>query len=478
VTRPTLTQATGPAHTRILGIGGARGENVVPNDDLVGPIDSSDEWIRQRTGIITRRRAGADTDVLDLAEQAARAALDHAGLTGADIDAVILSTVTYFHQTPAGAAIIADRIGATPAAAFDISAACAGYCYGIGQADALVRAGSARNVLVIGAEKMSEFVDPADRSISFLLGDGAGAVIVGPSDTPGIGPTVWGSDGSQAQAIRQTHSWLATRDEGAGWPTLRQEGQSVFKWAVWQMAPVAQKALDAAGVTADDIDAFGEPLASKHGAQVCYAFFGALLVAQRQAQLALGVDDVGERGVVHGVGRAGGNLLVEHLERLRGGARLLGGAAQAHEPGVERLRVGAQDLGGVALGVDGNEQHAQLVGVGAQLRFDLQRARQRGRADVGALGEAEEQHDGVAAIVRQGTRLAAGVLQLEIAGGHARQVHAMQLGGLGAAAGQGQQRKRGQQQAAARIGRIRGRVGRRRTGGREQGGVTHENLLG
>jgi len=256
VTRPTLTQATGPAHTRILGIGGARGENVVPNDDLVGPIDSSDEWIRQRTGIITRRRAGADTDVLDLAEQAARAALDHAGLTGADIDAVILSTVTYFHQTPAGAAIIADRIGATPAAAFDISAACAGYCYGIGQADALVRAGSARNVLVIGAEKMSEFVDPADRSISFLLGDGAGAVIVGPSDTPGIGPTVWGSDGSQAQAIRQTHSWLATRDEGAGWPTLRQEGQSVFKWAVWQMAPVAQKALDAAGVTADDIDAF------------------------------------------------------------------------------------------------------------------------------------------------------------------------------------------------------------------------------
>jgi 3-oxoacyl-[acyl-carrier-protein] synthase-3 len=169
---------------------------------------------------------------------------------------VILSTVTYFHQTPAGAAIVADRIGANPAAAYDISAACAGYCYGIGQADALVRSGAARHVLVIGAEKMSEFVDPTDRSISFLLGDGAGAVVVGPSDFPGIGPTVWGSDGSQAQAIRQTHSWLATRDEGAGWPTLRQEGQSVFKWAVWQMAPVAQKALDAAGVTADQIDAF------------------------------------------------------------------------------------------------------------------------------------------------------------------------------------------------------------------------------
>jgi 3-oxoacyl-[acyl-carrier-protein] synthase III len=255
VTRPTLTQATGPAHTRILGIGGVRGENLVTNDELAGPIDSSDEWIRQRTGIVTRARASAESDVLDLAEAAARQAIENAGLTGADIDAVILSTVTYFHQTPAGAAIIADRVGATPAAAFDISAACAGYCYGIGQADALVRAGTARHVLVIGAEKMSDFVDPTDRSISFLLGDGAGAVVVGPSDTPGIGPTIWGSDGGQANAIRQTHSWKDTQN-GAGWPTLRQEGQSVFKWAVWQMAPVAQKALDAAGVTADDIEAF------------------------------------------------------------------------------------------------------------------------------------------------------------------------------------------------------------------------------
>ena len=195
MTRPTLTQSSGPAFSRILGLGGVRGERVVPNDDLVGPIDSSDEWIRQRTGIVTRRRAEPGTDVLDLAEQAARAAIENAGLTGADIDAVILSTVTYFHQTPAGAAIVADRIGANPAAAYDISAACAGYCYGIGQADALVRSGAARHVLVIGAEKMSEFVDPTDRSISFLLGDGAGAVVIGPSDFPGIGPTVWGSDG-------------------------------------------------------------------------------------------------------------------------------------------------------------------------------------------------------------------------------------------------------------------------------------------
>ena len=255
MTRPTLAQSTGAAHARILGIGGVRGADVVTNDDVAGPIDSSDEWIRQRTGIITRRRATADVDVLDLAEGAARAALDHAGLTAADVDAVIVATTTYFHQTPAAAAVVADRLGALPAAAYDVSAACAGFAYGIGQADALVRAGAAHHVLVIGAEKMSDFIDPTDRSISFLLGDGAGAVVVGPSDTPGIGPTVWGSAG-QGHLIRQTASWKEAFERGTEWPTLRQEGASVFKWAVWQMAPIAEKAMAAAGVTPADIEAF------------------------------------------------------------------------------------------------------------------------------------------------------------------------------------------------------------------------------
>ncbi len=255
MTRPVLTQSTGPAATRILGIGGVRGERVVANDEVAGPIDSSDEWIRQRTGIVTRRRADAATDVVDLAEAAARAAVEHAGLVPADVDAVILATTTYFHQTPSAAALVADRIGAVPAAAYDVSAACAGYTYAIGQADALVRAGAAQHVLVIGAEKMSDFVDPTDRSISFLLGDGAGAVVIGASDTPGIGPTVWGSAG-QGHLIRQTASWKEAFESRAEWPTLRQEGASVFKWAVWQMAPVADKAMAAAGVTADDIEAF------------------------------------------------------------------------------------------------------------------------------------------------------------------------------------------------------------------------------
>ena len=253
----SLKQAEPTKFSRILAIGAERGELVVTNDDIAGPIDSSDEWIRQRTGIITRRRAGADKDVLDLAEAAARQALDAAGLTGADIDAVILATITHMHMTPSGSAILAERLGATPAAAYDVSAACAGYAYGIGQADALVRAGLARHVLVIGAEKLSEIIDPTDRSISFLLGDGAGAAIVGPSDTPGIGPTVWGSDGTKATAIRQTHSWTELReDPSLGWPTLRQDGPTVFKWAGFQMAPIAEKAMGEAGVTAEDIQVF------------------------------------------------------------------------------------------------------------------------------------------------------------------------------------------------------------------------------
>jgi len=252
----TMSIKRGPEFSRILGLGVFRGENLVPNDDIVGAIDSSDEWIRKMTGIATRVRANKGTSLLDLAEHAAREAIANARINADEIDTVILSTITYPHMTPGGAPVLADRLG-IHAAAFDISAACAGYCYGIGQADALVRAGSARNVLVIGAEKMSDFVDPADRSISYLLGDAAGAVVIGASDFPGIGPTVWGSDGSAAHLIRQTSSWLDVRDNpDVPFPTLFQEGPSVFKWASFKMAPVALEAISAAGLTVDDISAF------------------------------------------------------------------------------------------------------------------------------------------------------------------------------------------------------------------------------
>jgi 3-oxoacyl-[acyl-carrier-protein] synthase-3 len=244
-------------YSRVLGVGGFRGERVVPNDEIVGPINSSDEWIRQRTGIISRRRAEETTSLLDMCEAAGRSAIAASGVDPAEIDVVILGTITYMEQTPAAAAIVAARLGLVPAAAYDISAACAGYCYGIGQADALVRTGAARNVLVIGAERMSDIIDPTDRTISFILGDGAGAAVVGPSQTPAIGPTVWGTDGDQAHLITQTHSWLTFRDgSDTSWPTLRQEGPAVFKWASFTLAPAARKAIADAGLAPEDIDVF------------------------------------------------------------------------------------------------------------------------------------------------------------------------------------------------------------------------------
>ena len=236
----------------------------VTNDDIAGPINSSDEWIRQRTGIVTRQRASENISVADMAIEAAQDALKASHVTGEDIDTVIISTISHPYATPSLATIVADSIGSR-CAAYDISAACAGFCYGIAQADALVRSGVARNVLVVGVEKLSDFIDNTERTISFLLGDGAGAAVVGASAEPGIAPTVWGSDGSRWDTVGMTHSMLEIRNrdfvenpvqEGEKiWPTLRQEGPSVFRWAVWEMSKVAQKALEEAGITADELGA-------------------------------------------------------------------------------------------------------------------------------------------------------------------------------------------------------------------------------
>ncbi|MET0302889.1 MAG: beta-ketoacyl-ACP synthase III [Microbacteriaceae bacterium] len=252
----TLVQPTGPAHTRIYAYGAARGEIAVPNEDLIGPIDSSDEWIRQRTGIVTRTRAVKETTAIELATDAAREAIERSGVDPSLIDAVLVATISNPKQTPSVSAIVADRVGANPAAAYDLNAACAGFAYGVAQADALIRGGIAHYAVVIGAEKLSDVVDPADRSISFLLGDGAGAVVIGPSDTPGIGPTVWGSDGSKADAVGMNGTLTQFRDGEVPWPTLRQEGPTVFRWAVWEMVKVARQALEAAGVEASDLAAF------------------------------------------------------------------------------------------------------------------------------------------------------------------------------------------------------------------------------
>lgn len=245
-----LQQSSGAEFTRILGVGAYRPERVVPNSELVEAIDSSDEWIRERSGINTRRFARDDEEMVDLAEAAAREAIAASNVDPATVDGVILGSVTHDMFTPAAAPMVADRLGLQDAVAFDISAACAGYCHGVGLASDMIRAGSATNVLVIGAEKLSRVLDWSDRGSAFIFGDGAGAAVIGPSDHVGIGPTVWGSDGSAWEAISPV------RENGKPGKTIRMAGQQVFRWAVWSMAPVALRAIEAAGITVDELDVF------------------------------------------------------------------------------------------------------------------------------------------------------------------------------------------------------------------------------
>jgi 3-oxoacyl-[acyl-carrier-protein] synthase III len=252
-----IKPAKGSPYSRILGVGGYRPTRVVPNEEILKHIDSSDEWIRSRSGIASRHWAGPDETVAEMTLEAAGKAVADAGITPQQVDAVIISTVSHFKQTPSIATEIADRMGAGKAAAFDINAGCAGFGYGLTLAKGMIADGSSQYVLVVGAERLSDLTDLTDRSTAFLFGDGAGAVIVGPSEEPGIGPSVWGSEGDKADVISQTVPWDAYREGGVEkFPAIRQEGQAVFRWAVYEMAKVAQQALDAAGVSPEELDVF------------------------------------------------------------------------------------------------------------------------------------------------------------------------------------------------------------------------------
>jgi 3-oxoacyl-[acyl-carrier-protein] synthase-3 len=249
------------SYSRLIGVGGARGDRIVSNDDLAEALERDDDWIRRRTGIVTRRHASREVLVQHLAEQAARAALDASGVPAGEMDVIIVSTVTWMQMTPGMAPLIGERVGASPsAAAYDVNAGCAGFCYAIAQADAMIRSGLARHALVVGAEKLVDFTDPTERTISFILGDGAGAVVLGPSDTPGVGPTVWGSDGRKGDAIRTTHDWLeykyADDFRDVPWPTAEQDGPTIFRWATSVAPHFAAQAIEAAGLTPADIDVF------------------------------------------------------------------------------------------------------------------------------------------------------------------------------------------------------------------------------
>lgn len=252
---------SGAPGARIVGIGEHRPARIVTNDDICQNIDSSDEWIKARTGIITRRFAAPDESVVDMGVSAGSKALAASGVEAADLDLVLLATCSHPFQTPGGSSEIQDRVGATKAGAMDLNAACAGFSYALSVASDAIRAGSATHVLVVGSEKMTDFIDPHDRGMAFLFGDGAGAAVVSAADTPGIGPVVWGSDGSHASTITQEPTYVEVQHAlatGQSIPpvALRMAGQTVFRWAVTQMVPVAQRAIEAAGITVADLGAF------------------------------------------------------------------------------------------------------------------------------------------------------------------------------------------------------------------------------
>ncbi len=253
----TLASTSGAAHAALLGLGAYRPRRVVTNAELVEAIDSSDEWIQQRSGIKQRRFATEDETVQMMSVAASRAALAQAGIDPAQVDAVLVATVTHLMQTPAVAPAVAHELGTEHAAAFDISAACAGFCHGVALASDMVRAGSAKHVLVVGVERLSDILDLTDRGTAFIFADGAGAVVVGSADEPGIGPVVWGSDGEQLDMIRQREDWReALAADDPQMPFLMMEGKAVFRWAAFEMAKVAQAALDRAGIGVDDLDVF------------------------------------------------------------------------------------------------------------------------------------------------------------------------------------------------------------------------------
>jgi 3-oxoacyl-[acyl-carrier-protein] synthase III len=240
----------GHAATRILAFGDYQPATIVTNDDLADSLDTSDEWIRSRVGITSRRIAGPDESLADMATAAGGKALAASGLSAGDIDLVVVATCTSEAPIPNVAATVATRLGIAAPGAYDLNAACAGFCYALATASDAVRAGSSRHVLVIGAEKLSQWVDWTDRSTAIIFADGAGAAVVGPvtdpQGTPGIGPVVWGSDGNMADKIfiKDRNSFIV------------QEGQTVFRWATTALHPVAKRACELAGVDPTELAAF------------------------------------------------------------------------------------------------------------------------------------------------------------------------------------------------------------------------------
>jgi 3-oxoacyl-[acyl-carrier-protein] synthase-3 len=231
--------------THIAALGHHQPEHVLTNDDLAAMVDTNDEWIRRRTGIVTRRIAREES-VPDLAAAAAGKALAASGMAPADIGMVVVATCSARDRCPSTAAEVAARLGIPEAVAFDLNNGCAGFTTALATADHALRAGAARHALVIGAEKMSDVTDWTDRDSCVLLGDGAGAAVVSASPEPdaggrpAIGPVVWGSDPTRSGAVRLRGDWH---------PRFAQDGKTVYRWTTTALAPLAREACARVGLS-------------------------------------------------------------------------------------------------------------------------------------------------------------------------------------------------------------------------------------
>ena len=244
-------------NTKIIGTGYDLPAFTADNDYLATLVDTSDEWIVERTGIRVRHLAKEETTT-SMAVQAARRALEHAGVSAEDIGLLIVATITGDTETPSTACRVQAEIGAHKAVAFDINAACSGFLYGVHVADAFIRSGIYRNALVIGAETLSKIIDWTDRSTCVLFGDGAGAAVLCAAEEPGILSQSIGSNGDKWEVLacqgRPNENPLCEKGGKPGYLTM--DGQEVFKFAVKTVPVCVEEALEDAGVTADDVKYF------------------------------------------------------------------------------------------------------------------------------------------------------------------------------------------------------------------------------
>ena len=244
--------------SRIIGCGANLPSNIVTNDDLAKKMDTSDEWIRERTGIRQRHIALPSEKTSDLALGAARAALIDAGIDAGELDMIIMATTTPDESFPATATIVQSRLGMAHGAAFDLQAVCSGFIYGLAVADSMIRTGAARTILLIGAETMSRLLDWSDRTTCVLFGDGAGAVVlqahegVGDNSDQGILNSCLFSDGRLHDMLYTDGGVSSTQDAGK----LRMHGKEVFKHAVTNIAAAISASVEAAHIPISSVDWF------------------------------------------------------------------------------------------------------------------------------------------------------------------------------------------------------------------------------